>query len=323
MDDHLGDVVVALPMFAVLRTFCPDAELHLLCQRYVHDLVDGLTVLDKVHFVDAVAGGTSEVLRSAGLDAIFLPRIKDIDCWRAWRARIPLRIGTGYRWYSFLLNHRVYDHRSTAEFHEAEYNTRQIGSVLGESVPTALVRPAVSTTARQSVMQRLLAAGVGETDRIVILHPGSRGNSKDWSPELFGALGARLGLDEGIRLVVTGVESERAKADAVMAAAGANVRLTSLVGQLTLAEMIALIDRSALIVVNATGVLHVAASLGTPVLGLYPHGPASVSPARWRPYSKRSKVLTPPASAPADMTLVTVDAAAYAARELLASGHTS
>ena len=39
-----------------------------------------------------------------------------------WLAKIPLRIGTGFRWYSFLLNKRIYEHRKDCRKHEAEYN---------------------------------------------------------------------------------------------------------------------------------------------------------------------------------------------------------
>ena len=316
-DDALGDLVLALPMFSVLRAHCPGAELHLLCRRYAIALTDGLPVLDRVHLVDEVAGGVGEVLAAGGFDAVFLPRINDAVCWSAWRAGIPLRVGSAYRWYSLLLSHRVKDHRRVSRYHEAEYNTRMIGSVLGETVPTALVRPRVDPAARESVRLRLAAAGVSADDRIVILHPGSGGNTPEWPAECFGALGALLGADPGLRIVVTGVESERARCAALVAAAGDRVRLIPLVGELGLPEMIALLDRSVLLVANATGVLHIAAALGTPVLGLYPREPGWRSPARNGPYTTRARVLTPPVSTPTEMRGITPEEALAPARELL------
>lgn len=316
-DDALGDLVLVLPMFSVLRAHCPGAELHLLCRRYAFPLTDGLPTVDRVHLVDEVPGGVGAVLAAGGFDAVFLPRINDVVCWSAWRAGIPLRVGSAYRWYSLLLSHRVKDHRRVSRYHEAEYNTRMIGSVLGETVPTALVRPRVDPDARERVLRRLSAAGVTADDRIVLLHPGSGGNTPEWPAECFGALGALLGAEAGLRIVVTGVESERARCDAVVAAAGDPVRAISLVGALGLPEMIALLDRSALLVANATGVLHIAAALGTPVLGLYPREPAWQSAVRNGPYTTRARVLTPPASAPKEMSLITPEDAVAPARELL------
>lgn len=317
--DALGDLVLVLPMFSVLRERCPGAELHILCRRYAIALTDGLPVLDRVHLVDEVAGGVGAVLAAGGFDAVFLPRIRDVDCWSAWRAGIPLRVGSAYRWYSPLLSHRVKDRRKVSRYHEAEYNTRMIGSVLGETVPTALVRPWVAPGARESVLRRLSAAGVTGNDRIVVLHPGSGGNSIEWPAERFGALGALLAAQAGIRIIVTGVESERARCEALVAAAGERVRAISLVGELELPEMIALLDRSALLVANSTGVLHIAAALGTPVLGLYPREPAWMSAARNGPYSTRARVLMPPASDPTDMRCITPEDAVVPARELLGS----
>jgi ADP-heptose:LPS heptosyltransferase len=318
-DDALGDLVLALPMFAVLRERCPGAELHLLCRRYASALTDGLPVLDRVHFVDEVAGGVGAVLAAGGFDAVFLPRIRGVDCWSAWRARIPLRVGSAYRWYSPLLSHRVKDRRKVSRYHEAEYNTRMIGSVLGETVPTALVRPRVDPGARESVQLRLSAAGVTGDARIVVLHPGSGGNSREWPAEHFGALGAVLGAEPGLRIIVTGVESERARSEALVAAVGGRVRVVTLVGELGLPEVIALLDRSALLVANSTGVLHIAAALGTPVLGLYPREPAWMSAARNGPYTTRARVLTPPATAPQEMDRIAPEDAVGPARELLGS----
>lgn len=315
-DDALGDLVLTLPMFSVLRARCPGAELHLLCRRYVAALVDGLPVIDRLHFVDEIEGGVRTALAAGGFDAVFFPRIRDVDCWSARRARIPLRVGSGYRWYSFLLSHRVWDHRSDAKFHEAEYNTRQIASVLGEPVRTELVRPRVDAGARERVGARLAAAGISPSDRLVIVHPGSGGNAREWPPECFGALAARLGADPGTRVVVTGIERERALCGAVLAAGGERVAAVSMAGALSLAEMIALVDRSALVVANSTGVLHVAAALGVPVLGLYPSAPPALSAARWGPYTKRATVLTPPIDTPGEMARITPEAAETAARAL-------
>lgn len=317
-DDALGDLVLALPMFSVLRAHCPRAELHLLCRPYAAALVDGLSVIDEVHLVDEAAGGVRRVLADGRFDAVFLPRIRGADYLSAWLARIPLRIGSGYRLYSILLSHPVWDHRSDAKFHEAEYNTRMVASVLGTPVPTELVRPRVDPDARDRVLRRLSAAGVTPEDRVVVLHPGSGGNASQWPPEGFGALGARLGVSSRLRLVVTGIERERALCDAVLVAGGRDVGAISLVGELALPEMIALLDRSALVVANSTGVLHVAAALGVPVLGLYPFAPPTRSAARWGPYTRRARILTPPAVTPEEMACITPAAAEAAARELLA-----
>ncbi|MEO8030300.1 MAG: glycosyltransferase family 9 protein [Gemmatimonadota bacterium] len=315
--DRLGDMVLTLPMLAALRHRCPDAELHLLCRRYAVPLASGLPIVDQVHSVDELPHGMGEVLARGAFDVVFLPHMRGADCWQAWRAGIPLRVGSAYRWYSSLLNHRIRDHRSEARFHEAEYNTRLIASVLGEAVPTVLQRPSVEPEADAELARRLSGAGVDSGETIVVLHPGTGGSSIDWPAERFGKLGARLAEAPGIRLLVTGVEAERQLCQTTVAAAGSAGKALSLCGELTLPVMIALLNRATMLAANSTGVLHVAAALGTPVLGFYPLS-ASHSPARWGPYTTRAAVLTPPANREDDMELISVDTALSAARRLLA-----
>jgi ADP-heptose:LPS heptosyltransferase len=314
--DRLGDMVLTLPMFAALRARCPEAELHLLCRRYAIPLAEGLSIVDRIHSVDELPHGISSVLAGTPFDAVFLPHMRGSDCWRVRRAGVALRVGSAYRWYSWLLNHRIRDHRSEARYHEAEYNTRLIGSVLGEEVPTVLQRPLVDPVAVTRVTARLAAAGIGGEERVLVLHPGTGGSSFDWPAERFGVLGARLVEAPGSRIVVTGIESERRLCEAVVEAAGPAARAVSLCGEFSLAEMIALLDRSTLLAANSTGVLHVASALGTPVLGFYPLS-ASHSPARWGPYTSRAQVVSPPPDHPDAMELITVEAALTAAGRLL------
>jgi ADP-heptose:LPS heptosyltransferase len=229
---------------------------------------------------------------------------------------VKLRVGSAYRWYSWLLNHRIRDHRSEARFHEAEYNTRLIESVLGEKVPTALQRPRVDGAAAGRIEDKLRGKGIEPAHGLIVLHPGTGGSSYDWPAERFGMLGAALAGEPGARIVVTGIESERALCEAVVRASGPAVPAISLCGELNLTEMIALLDRTRMLAANSTGVLHVAAALGTPVLGFYPLS-ASHSPARWGPYTSRAAVVSPPADQPDAMELITVEAALTGARRLL------
>ncbi|MFZ5624454.1 MAG: glycosyltransferase family 9 protein, partial [Gemmatimonadota bacterium] len=173
---------------------------------------------------------------------------------------------------------------------EAEYNTRLVALTLGEPVETVLPRPAVDPAARGRVDALLADLGIPRDHPPLIIHPGSGGSSRDWPAERFGRAARHLAERRGLRVVVTGIASETAACDAAL---GACPRALSLCGALTLEEMMALLARAALLIANSTGVLHLAAALGTPVVGLYPNSP-SVGPRRWRPYVDRAAVVTPP-----------------------------
>jgi len=50
-----------------------------------------------------------------------------------------------------------------------------------------------------------------------------------------------------------------------------------------------------LLIANSTGVLHIAAALDVPVIGLYPNSP-NLNQNRWGPYSKKAVIINPPQS---------------------------
>jgi ADP-heptose:LPS heptosyltransferase len=287
--DRLGDMVLTLPMCAALKAACPNAELTFIARSYCAPLLQDSPAIDQALFADTTAE-TSAFICSGKYDAIFFPRPQFDEYFAAFRARIPLRVGSGYRWYSFLINHKQFDHRKTAEFHEAEYNTRLVASALGQTVKTQLVRPVIIPESKKKLATLLQSAGISLAQKPIILHPGSGNSARDWQPENFGKLAEALTRQREAPIIITGIESEKELCSIVHQHCPSSINLC---GKLTLAEMIALLDTSALLVANSTGVLHIAAALGTAVVGLYPRSVA-ISAQRWGPYSQNAIVLSPP-----------------------------
>jgi len=116
----------------------------------------------------------------------------------------------------------------------------------------------------------------------VVLHPGASVPARAWSAQRCAEAVEAL-ADAGHRVLVTGGPAERE-----LTAFVAGRRGVDLGGGTTLAEMAALLDGAAAVVVGNTGPAHLAAAVGTPVVSLF----APVVPAaRWAPYGVRSVVL--------------------------------
>ncbi len=124
------------------------------------------------------------------------------------------------------------------------------------------------------------ARGQGSPPRpLVLLHPGSGDNfpGRRWPTRRFGLLARRLVEEENAVVGVTGSRGEASLAREVMEAAGGGIH--DLSGRLDLPGLVALIARAALVVSNDTGPVHLASSLGVPVLGLYgPNTPRIYGP---------------------------------------------
>jgi lipopolysaccharide heptosyltransferase I len=111
-------------------------------------------------------------------------------------------------------------------------------------------------------------------DNRVVLLPGAGKPEKQWPVERFSELARRIGKDA---LVVWGPgEEPLARAIGAEVAPATNFR-----------ELASLLGRARLVIGADTGPLHLAAALGTPVVGLY--GPTN--PARNGPYGQLDRVV--------------------------------
>src|SRR5262249_43028072 len=133
--------------------------------------------------------------------------------------------------------------------------------------------------AAASAVDRLLdTAGCAAEDPLIVVNPSSSDPRRTWPTQKWVALVA--GLAPAGRVVLIGDRSQGVRHAGL--AARAPRQLVDLTGQTTVAELVALLARTALHVAPDTGSLHVAAALGRPVVGLF--GPTR--PWRKGPYGQ-------------------------------------
>lgn len=292
--DRIGDVVLSLPMISVLKANFPSARITMLLRSYTKELAEGQPGLEAILLYDERGRlkpfwkMRSELHRSR-FDVVILAYPTFRLALLMVLAGIPVRVGTGYRWYSFLLNRRVYEHRKTAEKHELEYNLsllKRIGAVFDRYEMPRLVLSDQHARVAEQIRKEL---GLLPGDRVIVLHPGSGGSARDWSPSRFAQLGSEI-VRRGYRVVVTGGPGEDALVQRVVSDAGSGV--LPLVNRLSLNELAAFLRTVDLFVSNSTGPLHIAAAMGTPVIGFYPPMRAC-SPQRWGPYTEKKTIFVP------------------------------
>ena len=155
--------------------------------------------------------------------------------------------------------------------------------------------------------------------RFVFMAPTAGWGAKEWPATRFGEVARQLG-QAGFKTVVNAVSDHDITARAVVDASGGFATAVPC----TIAEMIAIVRRSALVIAGDTGPLHLAATLGRPVVGLF--GPTD--PERNGPYGTRNRVLRhgPPrrdhrriAEPEAGLLEITAEEVVAAAREMLSS----
>ncbi|RZL04271.1 MAG: glycosyltransferase family 9 protein [Rubrivivax sp.] len=134
----------------------------------------------------------------------------------------------------------------------------------------------------------LKAHGADADHPYVCVHPGAQLASRQWMPESFAQVADQLAL-KGFTVVLTGVPHEQALGQRVQSAM--TQPSVNLVGQTSLWNMGALIERARLLVCNDTGVSHVASALKTPSVVISCGGDVD----RWAPVDQqRHQVLWVP-----------------------------
>jgi heptosyltransferase-3 len=328
-------VVLSLPMVVALKARHPGALVSFLARTYTRDLIKNdpgvhSVLTSDVDGVPKPFWSLVRELRRSGIDAAVVasPTLRMALLIRC--AGIPVRVGTGYRWYSLLFNRRVFEHRKTAEKHESEYNVSLLGGLGLQIQSTPLARLTIPDGARREAVRIRTSKGFAEGDQIAVLHPGSGGSARDWSPENFGQLAARL-ADMGVRVLVTGGWNEKELVTRVCRSSG--LPLATSVAEMDLLTLAALLSTVSLFVSNSTGPLHIAAAVGVPVIAFYPPI-IQCSPRRWGPLAERKVIFEADAAkcprchgGPCQgndcMDLITVEEVAEAARGLLRSDHHS
>lgn len=155
----------------------------------------------------------------------------------------------------------------------------------GTALPSSLPLPALQSTTTQ---QRALLARLGlPTDKPAIAFcPGAEyGPAKRWPEAHFAAL-ARLLAARGCSVWLIGSPKDHAVAETI--AQGAAGVCTNLCGKTDIAEATDLLAASRLVVTNDSGLMHVAAAVGRPVIALY----GSSSPQFTPPLSADAHILT-------------------------------
>ncbi|MGH8496363.1 MAG: lipopolysaccharide heptosyltransferase II [Gammaproteobacteria bacterium] len=195
-------------------------------------------------------------------------------------ARIPLRTGNrGEMRYGLINDLRVRDDTRASQTVERFVSLGVPADAPAPSIPT----PRLDVDAENQA--RLVAAlGLESGDRIVALMPGAEyGPAKCWPLEHFGALAKRL-ADAGCRIWILGSERDRLAGERVAGYALEAAR--NLCGQTLLEDVVDLLAMTRVAVTNDSGLMHVAAAVGTHVVALY----GSSSPAYTPPLTARRTV---------------------------------
>jgi ADP-heptose:LPS heptosyltransferase len=164
-----------------------------------------------------------------------------------------------------------------------EPRVRQLGRLFDLDPPPA---PRLWTAPKH---EEFAAALVPPGSPVLAVAPGANWRGKTWRAERFAELARRitapLGVLPGARVAVLAAAHERSQAGPVLEMIAPERRI-DLVGRTDLLTAAAALKRCVLFVGNDTGLMHMAAAVGAPTVGLFGPSPAT----RYAPWGSRTAV---------------------------------
>jgi len=286
----IGDTLLAQPLLALLRDRHSNLTLDVLAPAWTLPLVRRMPevrhgILSPFRHGDLQLGRRRQLARELAAErydqAIVLPNtIKSalVPCF----ARIPLR--TGYRGemrWGIVNDLRSLDAASVPLLAE-RYAALASGPDETLRRPLPAVHLKVDEAVRSATLRRL---GLEAAQPAVVLCPGAEyGPAKRWPVRHFSGLAREL-VARGRSVWIVGSDADRALGDAIVQSAGAGSR--NLCGRTTLDEAIDVLASAEVVVSNDSGLMHVAAATGRPLVALY----GSSSPAHTPPLARDAEIL--------------------------------
>jgi ADP-heptose:LPS heptosyltransferase len=277
--DRIGDLLMSLPALLALRAALPRARIRLAVGRWSQEIAARAPVDEVLVWSAPWAARRGEARDAAG------------DLWRRARAlrgdRLDLgldlqgdlranlllaltgarrRVGYANTGGAYLLTDVVPLDETISWVDQNQAAVSLALAAAGLAPPRPAPLPLGDD--REKAQALLVSLGLSSARRpLVGVHPSGGRTVKQWDPERWTEVAARLEREFGATVVITGSETDRPLAAAVARGlAGAAVDLT---GRLGVGETLAVIAGLDLFLSPDTGPMHMACAVGTPSVSVF------------------------------------------------------
>jgi heptosyltransferase-2 len=286
----IGDTLLAQPLFARLRKKLPSAVIDAIAPPWTAPVLRRMPEISDVIEVPFLHGRLElrarwrlgRSLRAHGYDeAIVLPNTFKAALLPFF-AEIPLRVGfVGETRYGLLtLTHKLDEKKLPLMAERYAQLAERPGTPPARPLPAARL-----TVDEANLIITLGRFGLSRARPVAALCPGAEfGPSKRWPPRHFAALAKKLAA-RGRAVWLFGSPNDRELGEEI--AKLAEGAAANLCGKTDLASAIDLLSIAEIVVTNDSGLMHLAAAVGRPVVALY----GSSSPEHTPPLTGRARIV--------------------------------
>ncbi len=279
----LGDCCQAVPVIRVLQRVWPDTALTWIIGRTEAALLGDL---EGVEFITYHKGGGYAAWRSLRrafsgrtFDCLLLMQVSLRAGLVSTAVKAGIRLGfdgtRGSGGHGLFLNRRIAPHPGAHVLEGFFDFLRALG--IGERDLVWNIPVPDSARERASAL-------IPDDSAALVISPCSSqrfNNFRNWAAEAYARVARHAYERHGLSILLTGGDSdeEQRYGETIVRLSG-NIPIQNFIGQTSLKEMLAILERAEAIVCPDSGPAHMATAVGTPVIGLY----ATSNPARTGPY---------------------------------------
>lgn len=269
----LGDAVLSTPVFTNLRQALPNADIRLLCRKNWVSLFEHDADLNKIivyHGKYRRFFPTLTQLKDFAPDLTLVLHGNDPDI-------IPLvylsgspyivRIPVSTTRYPFLLSNqsREQDKNTIDNLHYIDNRLRILDTIRVAATsrfPRIYLKPELINSTLDKIHQ------LGSINSYWVYHPFAADMYKTWPLDKAQAFLNSAIEQSNSMVLITGNHAQRAAIDILLQSLPAG-KAINVAGSLNIAETAAILSKAKYVVAPDTGILHLAAALNVPTLGLY------------------------------------------------------
>ena len=300
--DHLGDVILATPVFSNLRQAYPNVELHALTGTWSR------VVLERHPDVSTIFDYNSPAFSRIGQSTSLKQAFQLNRELRRQKYDLIVELRGDWRtvWFALL---RLAPHRLNraalqienklrlARFSGTHETTRNLDLLRQAGIPTSIQNATFSVTTEDKkwASDFLTTYKIDKQYPLIAIHPGSPIPLKRWCPERYAELADWLIARKGTQVLFVGVQDEVpiiTEIQQLMQRESINIA-----GKTTLTQLASILHTCNVFIGNDSGPMHLAAAVGTPTIGLYgPGDPTRFAPMGTQCQTIRRKLDCPPCS---------------------------
>ena len=279
-NDRFGEFLLNIPAIRALKESYPQAKLTLAVNPLVKELAQAVECVDAVVVWDEVKGN----LRKYKFDlCVILNPTKEahIACFFTG---IPVRVGYDRKW-GILLTHKLKDTKHLGNRHEVDCNLELVGLAGAKNKVTVTKGVTVTLFPRNDKYEFLAGA--------IAIHPYTSDPIKQWPVERFKELARRITQEMKVKVVFVGKTEDRGQSPSgtVPLLTDVGDSITSMINKTSLIELAQILKQCKLMVTCDSGPMHLAASVGTPVIALFRNDLPGKTARRWGPWGQGHTVI--------------------------------